>query len=816
MRLSSRRRVIPASLSLVLVAVLALAGSSASAVTGGPGAPQTLPASDSSTWQTDNSVWALAYSNHVVFAAGDFTHICAPGTPASSCSTPMGGIAAFHADGTGVGTPCTAASPCPGVGAWLDPKVVGRVYALSVTPDGTKLYAAGDLSSADGVKHGKIVGYDLTRTTTRSATRQLPTPSAVGQVRALATTNDYVFVGGGFTSMKAADGTAFNQPHLASFTTADGVLRTDWAPPVDDTVFALLPGPGADSANLVLGGKFRNVDNNPHSGVAQVAMSDGSDGPMSNTIVPGNVGTTHSDVKALTTDSDGNLYVGAEGTGYGIFDGTASVNPVDGTQIWKSPCLGATQAIAVLNNALYIGSHAHDCASLPNGGFGQLPFVGDDRSWHHLIAEQARPDSTPSSGGQLLNWYPNVNNGPDPLDQTHLGPRAMATDGTTLWVGGEFTTVNGKAQRGLTRFIAGPDTTPPAPTRPTYTDAAAPTATSPAPGQVTLRFPGFSDPDDRTLSYAITRDGLPVTGPTTPDTSANVDSPFWKTPDYVYRDTNVPPGSHTYTITATDAEGQSGSVSASVTVASAATGGFPSNVLASSPSLYWRLNETGGTAAADSSPNNRVGTYFGSPTFSRPGAIAGNNGLGVSNGRGVAATGKAAAPTDYTLDTWIRVDPTNHKGGRILGFNTSAGATTGTGNRALYMLNSGQIAYSILTSDGSTCHFGIPYAPVGSCYVFSKQSLNDGTWHHIVATQSSTAGMVLYIDGMQVASENEAPAMKPKAVTGVWQAGVISTFTSAPQFSSKPGTLNGDIDEVAVYPTPLTANQVAGQWTSAE
>jgi hypothetical protein len=28
----------------------------------------------------------------------------------------------------------------------------------------------------------------------------------------------------------------------------------------------------------------------------------------------------------------------------------------------------------------------------------------------------------------------------------------MATDGTNLWVGGEFTTVNNKAQQGLTRF----------------------------------------------------------------------------------------------------------------------------------------------------------------------------------------------------------------------------------------------------------------------------------------------------------------------------------------------------------------------------
>jgi hypothetical protein len=49
---------------------------------------------------------------------------------------------------------------------------------------------------------------------------------------------------------------------------------------------------------------------------------------------------------------------------------------------------------------------------------------------------------------------------------------------------------------------------------------------------------------------------------------------------------------------------------------------YRSTVLADNPVLYWRLGEApGATTAADSSPNNRPGTYSGSPTLGVPGLI---------------------------------------------------------------------------------------------------------------------------------------------------------------------------------------------------
>jgi hypothetical protein len=830
-KLHTRRAATLAILGMIAAMFVAGSVGSAGAVSGAPGTPATLPASNASMWQTDGPVWSLAYSNGVVYAGGAFTHICAPGTSASACTssgTPMSRIAAFNASD---GTPCAIATPCPGGFVWSDPGVNDPntndvVYALSITPNGSKLYAGGDFSTVKGTPRSHVAAFNLSLPTQPLLSFN---PGLNKQVRALATTDSNLYIGGLFTNSGHARVAAYDITGSGG-----GVLRSDWAPTVDGNVFTLMIGPGSDSGNVVLGGNFRNVNGESHSGIAQLSQaSPATNGPMSNTIVPGVVGATHSDVKTLTTDGT-SIFLGAEGTGYGIFDGTASINPSTGNPNWKSNCLGATQAIAVLGSALYIGSHSHNC-SLPNltgpptgGGFGQLPFNGDERSWHHLIAEQTN-GNTAAGGGQLLNWFPTVNNGPVFLDQTHLGPRAMATDGTTLWVGGEFTTVGGDfasakgtPQQGLTRFVAtDPDSTPPVPTfygpPPTSKTGTLPTnpptATSPAPGQVTLRYPGFTDADDRTLSYTIARDGTQVSS-----TTGN-DSPFWQSADHVFRDTGVPAGSHTYTVTVTDAGGQSATATASVTVASAATGGYATVVKADNPSSYWRLDDTSGTVAADSSPlHNKPGTYRGSITRRSDGAIGSDPAIAVANGVGVSNVqgSGAPAPTNYSLEAWIRTAAGATKGGRILGFSPTFASTTATANRAIYMMNNGQLIYSILTSDGSTCHFGEPYGTPGTCYVMSKQSYNDGTWHHVVATQSSTGGIALYVDGVKVNTETETPATKPKTGNGVWEAGFISSFTSTPWGPTNPSSFTGDVDEFAVYPTALNATQISAHWKAGE
>ena len=150
-------------------------------------------------------------------------------------------------------------------------------------------------------------------------------------------------------------------------------------------------------------------------------------------------------VKDITI-SGSTAYVSSEGTGGGCFDGDFAVNlgnsggVTNDTLVWQNDCLGATQAIVVIHGYLFKGSHAHDCAYAP-GGFPQVNNNSGGWVTHHLL-DQSLTD------GSVGHWTPNT-------DGTVLGPRAMATDGNQLFVGGDFENVNNEPQQGFARFAAG-------------------------------------------------------------------------------------------------------------------------------------------------------------------------------------------------------------------------------------------------------------------------------------------------------------------------------------------------------------------------
>src|SRR6185312_2961558 len=79
---------------------------------------------------------------------------------------------------------------------------------------------------------------------------------------------------------------------------------------------------------------------------------------------------------------------------------------------------------------------------------------------------------------------------------------------------------------------------------------------------------------------------------------------------------------------------------------------------------------------------------------------------------------------------------------------------------------------------------------------------NDGSWHYVVATQSSD-GMKLYVDGALVGTNPQTAA---QSYSGYWRIGGDQTWGStSPYFT-------GTLDEVAVYNTELTAAQVSDHY----
>ena len=104
-----------------------------------------------------------------------------------------------------------------------------------------------------------------------------------------------------------------------------------------------------------------------------------------------------------------------------------------------------------------------------------------------------------------------------------------------------------------------------------------------------------------------------------------------------------------------------------------------------------------------------------------------------------------------------------------------------------------------MTTDGAV-NFGVSSG--AASILTSQPGLNNGQWHHVVASMSG-AGMRLYIDGSLVAQNSNTVA---QPYTGYWRVGGDTSWAGATWFP-------GSIDEVAVYPTTLTAVQVLDHWS---
>ena len=381
---------------------------------------------------------------------------------------------------------------------------------------------------------------------------------------------------------------------------------------------------------------------------------------------------------------------------------------------------------------------------------------------------------------------------------TTLGPRVLATNGSQLFAGGGFTTVNGARQQGFARFPAGPDTTRPA-------SPAAPKVTSTSAGVDSVAFTGVSDRDNGTLTYSIYRDSA-----ATPAGTVTATSWPWALPVLHFRDSGLSQGSsHTYRIAVSDGTSTTAksAASAAVTVSSASPPrSYRQRVLKDSPSFYWRLGESSGSTAADSSPNGRTGLYKPGTTKGVTGAIpSGTNTAVRFNGSTglVTAAHAVTGPQAFTIELWFRT--TTNTGGKLIGFGSSQARTSKNYDRHLYMMNDGQLVFGVYNGAKRVIESGSAY--------------NDGQWHYAVATLSPTAGLAFYVDNQLVGTN---AATSAQSGTGYWRVGGdnLKGWSLDPRANSQAPTepnsyyFAGSIDEVAVYPYAFAASRVATHYAA--
>jgi hypothetical protein len=144
-------------------------------------------------------------------------------------------------------------------------------------------------------------------------------------------------------------------------------------------------------------------------------------------------------------------------------------------------------------------------------------------------------------------------------------------------------------------------------------------------------------------------------------------------------------------------------------------------------------------------------------------------------------------PTTYSLECWFR-SKGNSSGQTLISFSNLPDGNTAQHDRRIFLDTSGHVVAG--TASGTT---NVAQTP---------SSYTDGTWHHVVATVSPGNGIRLYLDGGLAAT---ATYTAPHNVTGYWRLGGDTWSGAWPS----DYFWRGELDELAIYSTELSAEQVA-------
>ena len=610
------------------------------------------------TVQINGVVWSQAVAGNTVYAGGKFSTARPAGSAPGSNTTPRNNLLAYDITTGNLVTSFT-------------PDMNAQVLAVSVSPDGSRVYVGGDFTTANGVTHNRIAAYS-------TATGKLIaafSPTLTNRVNTIFATNSTVYVGGAFGS---ANGTG--RDGLAAFNASNGALLA-WNPAPDSEVTAMTLTP--DGSRLIVGGRFTKIGGSDNYGLAAVNASTGVSLPWAANALIRNAGPNAS-ITSLRTDGS-KIY----GTGYvygagGNLEGTFAADPTTGAISWVEDCHGDSYDNLPINGTVYTVSHAHYCSTV--GGFFQSdPWEVNMR---HAVAFTANATGTLGHneyGGyydffgnpapSMINWFPTLAIG----SYTGQYQSAWSLAGTSQYVamGGEFPSVNETAQQGLVRFAVKPI----APSKQGPTQVGSnfvSNAVSLSSGTVRVAFPANWDRDNKTLNYRVVRNNNTAQ----PVYQVTADSTFWERPTLGFVDTGLAPGSTvTYRLYANDSPDPNNpaagntAVGNTVTVTVANTGAlsnYAQLVNTQGASTYWRLGESSGTAVYDWSGFND-GTAGTGVTRGAPGMDSGDtNTASTFNGtaNGVVTSGTSStAPDTFSTVAWIKT--TSQSGGKIIGFGNA-------------------------------------------------------------------------------------------------------------------------------------------------
>lgn len=741
-----------------------------------PTTPATVAADPLPTVQIDGVAWAQTIVGNTVYVGGQFTTARPAGSAAGVNTVSRSNLLAYDIR-TGVLNT-----------AWA-PTTNGEVLSITASPDHSRIYIGGSFTQVNGQIRNRIAALDPSTGALVGSFQ--PKPDAT--VRAVVATNSTVYFGGLLSSVGGVTRT-----RVAAASAADGALLS-WAPNLQGGIVrALALSP--DNSTVVIGGAFTstNGSSNPGYGLAAVNASTGASLAFpANGLIRN--GGSEAAITALSSDSD-SLYVSGYvfGSG-GNLEGMARINWSDLTTTWVEDCHGDTYDTYPMGDVIYNVSHSHYCGNLPDGFPQTNPWTYHwVNAFSKAVAGTLKADplgyfnwqGNPSPN--LLKFIPSMTSG------TYTGQGqagwTITGNGSYVAVGGEFPKAGGATQQGLVRYAVksiAPNKIGPEVTGSKFN----PKLSSFARGTVKISWLANWDRDNEKLTYSVIRNG----DTTHPIYTVDQLSSEWNRPPMGYLDTGLTPGQeYRYRVFATDPLGNvAKSDTVAVTVSSdGEISTYAKGVMDDGAQDYWRFGEPSGSTTTDWAGYNDANLQSG-VTLGASGAVGDSNTAATFSGSntGLAVANSSETGTDtFSEEAWFKTSTTS--GGKILGFGDAATGDSSSYDRHVYMTNAGKIVFGVY--------------PGGVRTVESSKSYNDGGWHHVVATLG-TGGMALYLDGVKVGSRTDTTTAQ--SYVGYWRIGGdnLGGWPDAPSSNY----FSGVIDDVAIYPTALSATTVRSHYINA-
>ena len=329
----------------------------------------------------DNTVNSIAVSGNTVYIGGLFTMLKTNTTPVS-----RNRIAAIDA---------TTGDPT----SW-DPNAGGNVATITVS--GSTVYVGGAFTTIGVDNRNRIAAIDAV---SGSATAWNPAASiSSGSVSAIAVSGTTIFVGGNFGAGSTIGGQSRKFLAALDATTA---LATSWAPEPGSTISAL----AINGNTLYVVGGFTTIDAQPRNRIASFditnlgAIALKSWDPNANSSV-------NSVAVSGTTVYVGGLFTSIGGQNRNRL---AALDASTGNALsWDPSSSGSTASLAVSGSSVYAGGNF-----VSIGGFVRNGLAAMD-----------------ASTGAVTSWNPNLSGGTATVN-------AIVVNGSTVYFGGNFTTVGG-------------------------------------------------------------------------------------------------------------------------------------------------------------------------------------------------------------------------------------------------------------------------------------------------------------------------------------------------------------------------------------